>query len=352
MRSGDGTNWNVSSVGTVADLFKLRFGGGQFVAVGRGGAILTSSNGATWASQISGTTNDLIGITYGAEKFVAVGFAGKVLTSGDGEHWITQNSITNTVLTDVTYGSGVFVATALGLASGIYTSSDGGTWLRQAIGPLEGITFNDGIFIAVGNAKLILRSTNATDWVTQNAGAGGGNLYQVTHGGGLFVTSGFPGTFIRTSPDGVTWSNQPSGTGASISGFAFGNGTFVAASDAGVILTSTNGLTWTRHSTQATRRLLGVAYGQSSFVLAGYGGTILQSDDTSVPVLTGQSKLGGFQLALTGEIGRAYRIQATTNLLGPHWGDVFSLTNETWTEQRLDETATNLVQRFYRAVTP
>jgi hypothetical protein len=190
------------------------------------------------------------------------------------------------------------------------------------------------------------------DWTKQNAGTGFTNFYTVTYGNGLYAVAGFPGTYIRTSLDGVTWSNHPAGYNVSISGLGYGNGTFIAAADDGALVISTNGVVWNKQASKATSDLWAVAYGASTFVIAGYSGTILQSDDLSIPWLSGQTAPGGFQLSLTGEIGRAYRVQTTTNFLTPEWSDLFSVVNDAWTTNLLDAAATNFPQRFYRAVTP
>jgi hypothetical protein len=62
----------------------VTYGNNTFVAVGRGGAILTSPDGATWTQRTSPTSNSLYGATYGNGTFVAVGYDGTILTSPDG----------------------------------------------------------------------------------------------------------------------------------------------------------------------------------------------------------------------------------------------------------------------------
>ena len=51
------------------------------MAVGRGGAILTSPDGVTWTQRTSGTSRDLNGVAYGNGLFVAVGDFGIIFTS-------------------------------------------------------------------------------------------------------------------------------------------------------------------------------------------------------------------------------------------------------------------------------
>ena len=68
-----------------------------FVAVGRGGLILTSADGTTWTSRTTSTytSNDLYDVTYGNSKFVAVGLYGTTVTSSDGITWTTTSNIRN-----------------------------------------------------------------------------------------------------------------------------------------------------------------------------------------------------------------------------------------------------------------
>jgi hypothetical protein len=86
----------------------------------------------------------------------------------------------------------------------------------------------------------------------------------------------------------------------------------------------------------------------------GENGSILQSADFSVPVVSGRSlsASGGFQLSMTGEIGRQYRLQMVTNVAGTNWADLFTFTNTAATMQLLDTEVTNASSRFYRAVSP
>ena len=56
------------------------------------------------------------------------------------------------------------------------------------------------------------------------------------------------GGAIRTSPDGVSWSNQVSGVTCYLNGVAWIGSQFVAVGEAGTVLTSPDGITWTRRT--------------------------------------------------------------------------------------------------------
>ncbi len=68
------------------------YGNGQFVALGDGGTILTSTDGASWMMQTSGTTSTLNGVASGAGIFVAVGAGGTIVTSTTGSTWTARTS--------------------------------------------------------------------------------------------------------------------------------------------------------------------------------------------------------------------------------------------------------------------
>ena len=58
----------------------------------------------------------------------------------------------------------------------------------------------------------------------------------------------------------------------------------------------------------------------------------------------------GFQLDLMLEVGRPFRVQATTNLLT--WSDLTNFVSSGSALQFLDAAATNQIRRFYRVVSP
>jgi photosystem II stability/assembly factor-like uncharacterized protein len=83
---------------------------------------------------------------------------------------------------------------------------------------------------------------------------------------------------ILISPDGITWTETPSGVNATLWSVTYHNKTFVAVGEPATILTSTDGVTWTKRSPGYTANgLYGVAFGIENFVAVGDFGTILQS---------------------------------------------------------------------------
>ncbi len=310
LTSADGVTWTSRNSGTPVDtiLYGVTHGNGKYVAMGYRyvaatntiyGVILTSPDGVTWTSQSSGVpTNILQGVTYGNGKFVAVGgdwngtnYYGVTLTSTDGVTWISQ-TLTSIKLYSVAYGNGKFVAVGFTYSSPqtgvILTSPDGVTWTSQTFGTmgplitlydLEGVTYGNGKFVAVGESidystsflgtagGAILTSVDGVTWTSQAFGAAW--LLGVTYGNGKYVAVGSHGDYgvILTSPDGVSWASQSLEASMYVLGVTYGNGKFVAVGDKWngtnydeAVLTSADGVTWTSQISGTTGDLYGVTY--------------------------------------------------------------------------------------------
>ncbi len=267
----------------------------------------------------------LYGITYGDGLFVAVGANGTIGTSTNGTNWVAQNSGTTTVLLGVTYENGLFVAVG-------------------------------------GAATIILTSTNGTNWTSVNPGTRVYGLRGIASGNNKFVAVGgyapaAAGGSITISPNGTTWNAQNSGINtANFYGIAWGNGSFVTVGGGGgignIILSSTDATTWINRFAGTSPSLNGAVYGNGSFVAVGHVGTILQSGPIFTLAGKNQFANSGFELDLTGEIGRSYRLQASTDLTDTNWTDLINFTNTIETTQFLDTCATNFSERYYRAVSP
>ena len=74
-----------------------------------------------------------------------------------------------------------------------------------------------------------------TTWTLRSWGFG--LFFGLTYGNGLFVAVGKYGT-ILTSRNGVKWIRRASGTSNDLNGVTYGNGIFVAVGRYGTILTS------------------------------------------------------------------------------------------------------------------
>jgi len=121
-----------------------------------------------------------------------------------------------------------------------------------------------------------------------------------------------------------------------------------------IFRSSTNGIDWDTPTFGFTNFCHTISYGHGEFVVAGYNGTIAQSGFVGPPILASSGRLttAGFTVRLFGEVGRSYRLEASTNLATTGWSLVRSFTLVQPTTNVLDTAATNFSGRFYRAVSP
>jgi hypothetical protein len=263
---------------------------GIAVAVGDLGTILTSADGASWSSRTSGTTVALQAVARGAGLFVAVGSTGVILTSADGLAWTARTSPTTENLLAVTFGGGQFVAT--GVAGTILTSADGQAWTSRSSNTtqmLTGVTWGQNGFVAVGSGGAVVTSSDAVTW-TSRAAITGQTLVGVTARSGTYAAiDDFKTAY--TSTDGVAWTAHLLDPSASQylwsdpgSGIATLGGEFVALSLHGALLRSADGAAWTLALVQtgagpADCGLKDAAYGNATYVAVGSYGAVFTSPD-------------------------------------------------------------------------
>ena len=153
--SSDGTTWTENgqdfrSKWENGQYFKaVTYRNKLFVLVGRVGKIFNSPDGITWKQRKAGTGSNLTGVTYshtcgkvewkgldaGLCKngiFLAVGKGGKIITSFDGNWWVKRTFKGAGWIYAVTYGNGTFVT--VGENGVILSSFDGISWLRRITG--------------------------------------------------------------------------------------------------------------------------------------------------------------------------------------------------------------------------
>jgi len=144
-----------------------------------------------------------------------------------------------------------------------------------------GGVFIDGAGLAnYASTITSIITTNGVDWTTRTSGFGSTTIYGVTYGDGLYVAVGNDGK-LTTSPDGTTWTTRTSGFGSTtIRGVTYGDGLYVAVGYDGILTTSPDGTTWTtRTSGFGTTRIWGVTYGDGLYVAVGDSGKLTTSTD-------------------------------------------------------------------------
>ena len=154
------------------------------------------------------------------------------------------------------FGNGLFV----GASSTIAYSSDGITWTSAgSFFPLEYVAFGNGLFVAVGYATVGVTPTSfirtSPDGITWTVRTPSEAMWfqAISYGNGLFVAVARFGTNrIMTSPDGITWTSRTTAINPTFTGVAYGNGIWVAVSDGspgGTTFTSYDGLNWDEQAT-------------------------------------------------------------------------------------------------------
>ncbi len=359
--------WTVQETGVTNSLQNIVSGNGLLVAAGYEGTIMTSLDGREWTRQESGTTQSLYTLTHGGGLFVAAGSRGALTVSEDGTNWVAVNSGTLNPLFGSAYGNGLWVVAG---GSNILVSANGFQWnnrpspiLPKAF--LNSIAYGAGRFVGVGAGFFAVWSTNALEW--QRSESDIGNYFSIVYAGGQFVAGGGGfNNFTETgaSSDGSIWKTQTFPSFISLVDLTYGNGRYLAPalllsfpppSGLELLFESRDGLEWTTRTLPTPTAILGLTYANSRFYGVGHFGSVLQSGDHAPAQLEALGPAGsnGLQLRITGEIGRQYRVQATSSLDSTNWQDLLIYTNPDETQTVItDPRAARFSRRFYRAISP
>ena len=181
---------------------------------------------------------------------------------------------------------------------------------------LIGVTYGNGLFIAVGEADTLITSPDGSNWIPRSSGTANKMLAGVSYGNGMYVVTMFDsglttsGKTILTSFTGIDWTIRDIGIATALTDVTYGGSLFVAVGGPDAVFTSPDGITWTlrRYGQSIPPQYFGVSYGNGTFVVSGVGGVILQS----APLEIGTSAISG--TATAGGIG----LQGVTiTLTGP-----------------------------------
>lgn len=358
--SSNGTNWTKQNFGITRDLDGMEVANGRLVVVGKGGSILTSTDGINYTTQNGGVSNDLHGVTWGGGLWVAVGERGGVLTSSNGSDWISHDSGTTNSLKDATYAGGQWIA--VGTEGTIVRSRDGVNWTSIFTSPaydLNGVAYGNGVFLVAGDGPSnqngsVFRSQDGVSWSQVNFNPGK-NLRGVKFADGAFFFPANDGQLFQTT-NGTAGSfnmiaNLSNLSAGNLRDLTFGAGLWTLVGNDGAIFTSMDLVSWTRRASHTFENLHGVAYLDGKLIVIGNRGTVLQSWRFVAEFEPPAFALGtGLQLPFKGVLNRAYRLQATTNLV--NWIDLATFTNQVERSVFTDADALQYDRRFYRLVQP
>jgi len=324
LTSPDSVTWTRVTIPQVTQNFNhVAFLTGQFLAVGDTGRIYSSPDGLDWTSRTTTTiTNNLRSVTHNGSQFilatdserlvvtpnfaaftsvnlpfnlnsprwastsangltVVVGQGGEIASSTDGLDWRQRGSNgTMWQLNGISFLNTQWFA--VGNNTGILTSPDAVTWTRLPIPAanwLNAVAYSAGRYVIVGDQGYITSSLDGTTW-TGNTTASGTtqNLRGIAFANGRWIAVGAGGV-IRTSTNGTTWTTVTSGTTTSFNALATFGTTFIAIGDSGLILTSVDGLAWTPTPSGTTQSLRALCVDRGTVYLVGFNRTILASTD-------------------------------------------------------------------------
>jgi hypothetical protein len=331
LQSTNGANWAVSTAGiddiaatsSISPLNDVTFGNGLFSASyswSLGIIFLVSTDSINWTaggSDIPIAPYTVNAQAFGAGVFVGVGDFGTIETSTNLQAWSETNWFNQSLFGQPSYtpfGNTCFLASSSNVVVSVgtyygdygpssvpyatgYVSTNGGlSWNNipelnstnnNDYQNLNGITWGNGTFVAVGGGYVfngsplspgyVTTSTDGTNWQIRNPGSSVG-LNNVVFGGGNFVCVGASGT-ILTSPTGAAWTGRYSGSSVSLNGVAYVGGQYIVVGDSGAMLSSPDSVAWTGQASTVTMNLMQVAYGNGIFVVVGQSGTVVMSSD-------------------------------------------------------------------------
>jgi photosystem II stability/assembly factor-like uncharacterized protein len=280
---------------------------GTWTAVGPGGAIYQSSDAATWTARSApaGFTSDLYAVaSYTASlnltanpglHYIAVGAGGAAVTSTDGVTWTVGAGFdaTRAALRSLIAVGAAF--TAVGDGGAIRTTVDGITWTDRASNTtanLRGVAYGGGRYVAVGDGGVIVTSTDGgATWTAQTVN-GAGNLHAVAYGNNYndlsntssplvlaintFVAVGDNGAVVVSNDGGATWSVQSVAGAGEFAAVSYIT-RFVAIDRNGNAFASFKGQEWSTPVATSGAGVRAMASNGYGYVAVGDGGVTVSS---------------------------------------------------------------------------
>ena len=262
------------------DINAIAYGNNKFVAGSENGKMAYSSDGKTWTAVSNSTfgTSDINAIAYGNGKFVAGGENGKMATSTDGVNWTAVSDSkfgTNNAINAIAFGNGKFVAGGGYIA---YSSDNGASWDR-ATGTynIDAIGFGNGKFVAGGGGALSGNMKTSPDGITWT-NVSNSKVTSVAWGNNTFIAGSWGGGMQYLTDNGVTWIDVDCklDKDSAVQAIAFGNNTFVAGCYDDTSYSTDNGATWTPVRNIGFS-IYAIAFGNGTFVAVGRNGGIAYS---------------------------------------------------------------------------
>jgi hypothetical protein len=156
----------------------------------------------------------------------------------------------------------------------------------------------------------------------------------------MFVAVGEAG-LILTSPDGVAWTRRDSGVSQWLNDVAFVNNQWFIAANKGMILTSSDAINWMPQTSITSRSLNSFAISENQVIAVGADGMILRKDllASSAPanLLRFSQNLSLGTFLFEGQTDQQFWLEQADEITGP-WNTLTAL-------ELLDSSGTLLFQR-------
>ncbi len=304
----NGTAWNLTAgpletQETINDLAKSDT---LLVAVGDNGTILTSNNRAVEWAQVTASScgpNRLHAVAWSdvTTRFIAVGEIGTICYSDDGFTWETPPISPNlpdtaSTLYGIVWGKDQFIAVGgSAVNSVIYTSPFGNEWTpRNSSEPhtLRDIVWDEDHFVAIGDGGTITTSPKGISW-TRNSSGTTINLNSIAVGETTTIVTGTSSSpistiILRKNSDG-TWTGgagEMTLSNIQINDISAGGTQFTAVAPSGTIMVSSDGIQWRKVLTGTNSLFKTVLWDDSKFIAAGAAAHILYSTNPDL-IITG-----------------------------------------------------------------
>jgi len=269
------------------------------VAVLVAGVVLKAaqSSGA-WQWQASGAgTEALNAVSWDGSRFVTTAESGTAFVSADGLAWTPAEQKANAPLGPVAWDGAALVESSTGPSPTKKLFSWKEAHLErlaggQVVAVCVGGSPDHRIFLAVGEAGMVLASADGAHWSVEGLNAGDlrGAAWGGPAGDERFVVVGQAGA-VLTSPDGRQWSGAQTTTRQDLNAVAWCGTRFVAVGAAGTVVCSEDGVRWQEEESPVTQWLNAIAWSGARAVAVGEYGTIIEA--AVVPSVSSVSPSGG-----------------------------------------------------------
>ena len=298
--AGGYTVWGSCASGTNGTITNVIYGGGAYVGICSNNMIISSSTGTSWSTAFT-ATDVPTDVEYSGGKFFACAGT-SYLTSSDGAAWTSAtfhgpNPNYTYTISAITCGAGGEMVA--GGYSAILCSNDyGTTWVPLYLGAMQSyfgkMTYvaSADQFVGLGSGGQIVKIFKTVD--------GSGNVFftytpiastQTMYFTGLsynpnpysptwygIIVDNFHDYWISASKDLYTWNHIDSGKG-DISGFYFNNGmAFGTGLIMGAMPTVDTSGTWSHQNMNLANAVINdIAYGDGTYIAVGNNGVVFSS---------------------------------------------------------------------------